>query len=424
MSKNLIGSMLVGVLLLVACKKQTAQENIADEVTTKDFVYNIATKNITPDELVNAKIASPIGVKLIYCYLSRANATDSLIHIELVDEQQKNNVNLTIPKDAFSTANIHIKGVKLAIKHIDNSSFESFVKVSGFVPPLPKLEDFAGSLLPDANGNIQINGKAISENGVKRVEIYDDSQSSYTLVETINNPSSSTEFTVNYNYVYRANTANVKVVVVDNFDLTAEKVISVPVLPYTLLTDLVMGAQGSTSVTVNNNTFIAETGTLSGSCNLNANEALMDFLFYGTSNGPTFYSPTNTTNVAANFRCNGTSWSIENPSNFKATRFRVLVPGNAAIDNVYASYNANSISNLDDSGLFNNIPVPSGSTARFDGSATATTAIFNTTTSYLIWVRIPRANGTFRNCLIRAKEVVVASTAGLSTIKFDIYIQK
>lgn len=415
-----------GLLLFLGCEKdKNKDENgTPDTITANEFVYNIATKKLTPETSVNAKISSPAGIKFIYCYLVRDNAPDSIIHIAYPTATEQKDFTLSIPAASFLTATTHISGVKLQIKHVDNTNFEGFIKGSAFIPSLPKLENFPASLLPDANNKIVITGKASSANGLKKIEIFDDSQGGFTLVNTITGLNNALTTNVNHEYIYRTKTANLQVIVTDNFDLTATTTISVPVLPYTLLSDISMGAQGTNAVTVGNNFFIAETATLKGSCELSANEAIMDFLFYGTSTGPSFYAPSNAANVAANFKCNATGWAISNPSSLKATRFRVLVPGTAAIDNVYAKYTANNITDLTDAGLFNGIAVPGSSTSRYDAVAAATASIFNTTTAYLIWVRIPKADGTFRNCLIRAKEVVFASTIGLSTTKFDILVQK
>jgi hypothetical protein len=417
-------SFLIGLTVFLSCKKNKETTATPDQITASEFVYNIATKKLTPATSVNAKITSAAGVKFIYCYLVRDNAPDSIIHIAYPTAAEQQDFTLSIPASSFISATTHISGVKLQIKHVDNTNYEGFIKGSAFVPSLPKLENFPASLLPDANNKILVTGKASSANGLKKIEIFDDSQGGFSLVGTITGLNNALTTNVSYDYTYRAKTANLQIIVTDNFDLTATTTINVPVLPYTLISDVNMGAQGTNAVTVTNNFFITEPVSIKGSCDLSANEATMDFLFYGTSTGPSFYAPSNTTNVATNFKCNATGWTISNPSSLKATRFRVLVPGTTATDNVYAKYNSNNITDLTDAGLFNGIAVPSSSTSRYDAVAAATTSIFNTTTAYLIWVRIPKADGTFRNCLIRAKEVVFASTIGLSTTKFDILIQK
>ncbi|HTN22211.1 MAG TPA: hypothetical protein VL125_17165 [Pelobium sp.] len=416
---------IAGLCIFTACKKDDVKISSEDEVVAGDFTYNLATKKVTPNETVNAQITSPAGVKFIYCYLVRSNAPDSIIYTYYPTEDA-NNVNLEIPTESFLSATTNISGVKLSIKHLDNSSDEGFINVTAFTPPLPKLTDFPTELLPDDNDKIVITGKASSENGVKKIEIFDDSAGDFTLVNTIDNLNDAQEVDVNYTYTYRSGTANLKVLVTDNFDLKDSININVPVLPYTLYSDVTMGAQGTASVTVNNNFFIAATGQLLGSCELASNEDNMDFLFYATNSNASFYSPANTSGVAKNYRCNGVAWTINNPSAQKATKFRVLVTGSSSTDLVYAKVEANEIADLTDDGLFAGITVPGSSTVKYSETETPspTASFFNASTAYLIWAKIPNADGTSTNCLIRVKEVNYASTTGLSTVKCDIFVQK
>ncbi len=427
-NKKPIIVLLATFILLFSCKKDEATSGgstVKDVIATKDFVYNLATKGITPDVDINANIKSEVGIKLIYSYLVRSDRTDSLVNVAYATADNQKDYTLNIPTAAFVKANMATAtAIKTVIKRIDNSSNEGLIKLTSFQPPLPKLENFPVSKLPDATNQVSITGKVTSETGLNRIEILDDSQGAFSLVTTLAGLNGAKTYDVNYNYTYRANTANVKIIAYDNFNIKAEVTIRIPALPYTLYQNINMGAQGSLTVTVNNNHFFTNTGTTAGSCSLNANEETMDFLFYGISTGPAFYSPTNTATVAVNYRCNGVGWVITDISKMKATRFRVLVPGTPEVDAVYSKFNANTIVDLNETGFFNGIAVPVGSTARFDPVNLPSASLFNLTNAYLIWVRIPKPDGTFRNCIIRAREAVAASTLGLSTVKFDIYVQK
>lgn len=419
----------LATLFITGCTKTDSNvKGVPDEVTSVEYEYNTATKKFTPEGDVTAQIISPTGVRHIYSYLIRSDAPDSLVNIHFAsDASTAGNTNLVIPASLFANINMSsVTGIKLMIKHLDNTSHEDFIKVSSFTPEMPTLKNFEESIVPDDNDMVHITGDAHSSNGIVSIEIMDDSQGDYTVVHTISNLNNATDYSVDYNYTYRPNAGNIKIILTDKFDLKAEVIIRMPILPYEIYQDVMMGAQGTSNVTVNNNIFFLATGTTLGSCEIPANEATMDFLFYGTSSGPTFYSPSNTTNVARNFRCNNVPWEIANPSDLKATRFRVLTPGSSTeVDNIYSNFASNSIPDLDDEGFFDGVPVPSSSTVRYIEPPGATsTSLFNTTDTYLIWVRVPGAGGSFRNALIRAKEVVAASTAGLSTIKFDIYVQK
>lgn len=416
------------VLALSSCSKEDAAKTQApDVITSNDYQYNTATKKFMPVDSIQAQVASQYGVKYIYNYLVREGSPDTLVNIFYNTNQTSNTTNFGISRTLFSNINMtNARAIRLLVKHNDNTSYEGLIKLSAFTPPLPSMSGFPTTLLPDQNNIVQITGTAASQNGIKKIDIYDDAQGNYTLAGTITGLNNPTSYGVNYKYTYRPNAGNIKVVVTDLFDLTASVVIKMPILPYNTFQNVMMGAQGTSTVTVPNNIFFVESGTTAGSCEIAANEAAMDFLFYGTSNGPTFYSPSNTSNVAANYKCNGTGWTIGNLSALKTTKFRVLVPGSSPeIDNIYTKFNANNISDLTDNGFFAGVPAPTGSTARYTPQPTVPTAsIFNTTDAFLIWVQIPKADGTFKNCLIRAKEAVAAATTGLSTIKFDIYVQK
>lgn len=418
-------------IIFFSCKKEKETVTFRhDDVTAIDYEYNTATKRLSPQNNISAQIASEAGIRHIYTYLVRPNFTDTLVKIEYADETNRNNYNYSLPVEFFQNFKMQdVAGLKLIIKHLDNTSGEGRILINSFTPPLPELRNFADTLRPDDNDIVLVTGQAYSGNGIVKVDIYDDSEGSFTLVESIPVAGNATTYDLNYEYHYRPNAGNIRIVVTDVFDLTSEKIINMPILPYVVYQDVNMGAQGTASVTVPNNIFFAETGTTLGSCDIPANETKLDFLFYGTSSGPQFYSPTNTTNVAANFRCNGVGWTISTPggaSALKATRFRVLVPGaSAEIDALYDKFSANEIADLNDDGFFEGIPAPSSSTARYTPRPTAPTQnIFNTTDAYLIWIRMVRDDGTFRNGLMRVKDVVAAGTAGLSTVTFDIYVAK
>lgn len=421
---------LVAMLAFALCscsKGESTKTQTPDVITTNDYQFNTATKKFTPADSIQAQVASGYGVKYIYNYLVREGSPDTLINIFYNTDPKGGTTSFGISRSVFSNIKMaNARGIRLLVKHNDNTSYEGWIKLTTFTPPLPSLSGFPATLFPDQNNTVFIAGFASSQNGIKKIDIYDDAQGGFSLAGTISGLNNPTTYNVNYKYTYRPNAGNIKVVVTDVFDLTAEVVIKMPILPYNTFQNVMMGAQGTSTVTVTNNIFFVETGTTAGSCEIAANEATMDFLFYGTSNGPTFYSPSNTTNVAANYKCNGVGWTIGNSAVLKATKFKVLVPGSASeIDNIYAKFNANNFSDLTDDGFFAGVAVPTGSTARYTPQPTApTSSIFNTTDAYLIWVRIPKADGTFKNCLIKAKEAVAAATTGLSTIKFDIYVQK
>jgi hypothetical protein len=417
---------LLSGMLLYGCKKDKTAVSSPDTINTRDFSYNMATKQISPDAEINGELNSPAGIKLVYYYLVRNNIPDSLVHIGTPAEESRNNYKFSIPTANFGSVKMmQASGIKMMVKHLDNTSFEAFIKVTAFTPPLPKLEETPVSLVPDANGKIKITGKASSENGLKLIEIYDDYQGTFALAGKIDLSQNEKVYPLNYEYTYRKNAGKLKVVATDNFGLKAEALISIPLKSYALYQDLSMMANGTASAPSNSSFFIGETGAILGSCNISGQEQKLDFVTYCSSTSPvfTFYSPGNTTTIAKNYKCGTVIWE-PNATDLKATRFRVLIPGTAAADRIYAAYNGNTITDLNDQ-FFEGIAVPGSSTAKFDAAVANQAAnTFNLTTAYLLWIRVPKADGSFVNQLLRPKEVVIGSTPALSTIKFDILVSK
>lgn len=509
-------------IVIISCKKDKTDSGNAT-ISAIDYTFNKATKSFTPDTGVKADINSASGIRFVYCYLIRSNATDSLIYVSNNTQDNPKTYTVKIPSKVFPVNNIsNITGVKILAKQSDNSSVEGFIKVTYFDPALPAfngfaasinpnltggntpiagnvtsdfglkqvdiyddykatnsyelvtsittlnsakqyalaynyiyrkasqhikivatdiygqtkeliinmpvdlsafkpiLTNFAATITPNLTGTTAVTGTITSVTGLKRVDIYDDYQGSYVLITSIN-LNSSLNYSFNYAYTFRRRAANFKLIAVDNDDLQTEKVIPLNITYQSkIYRDVFMTAQ----TTGTNTIFFIDNGTTLGNCDLNASEPTMSFLYYATSTGPTFYAPTNTSGVASNFKCNGVSWVIANPANLRATRLRVLVPGTTGIDNIYTQYNSGNLDVIDDAFFTaNSVSIPAGSTARFDAVAAPTTGIFNTTGAYLIWVRVPDANGTtFKNGLIRAK--VATATVGTSTITFDILLQK
>lgn len=516
-------SFFFAVLLCCASCKKTETESVGT-LTAAEYTYNSATRNFGANATVAAQINSSTGIKSVYAYLVRNNATDSLIATAIPDNAAAYTLN--IPTAAFPANSMSkATGVRVLAKQSDNSTVEGFVKITYFNPALPQLKDFpaqitanlsggltsitgnitsdyglsqvdiyddyqtenvyvlvnsntsingakqfalnyqytyrkaaqhikivakdiygqsnqlvvampvdvslfkpkfvgfAASITPNLTGTTPVTGTITSVTGLKKIDIYDNYQGEYVLISSISSLNSSLSYSFNYNYPFRKRSTHLKIIATDIDDLPSELVLP---LNYTYGSTLYRDVTMTAHTTGTNTIFFAESGTTLGNCSLNASESTMAFLFYGTATGPSFYSPANASGVANNFKCNSVGWTIANAAVLRATKFRVLVPGaSTGIDNVYAQYAANNIDVIDEAFFLtaNNIAAPGGSSARFDASVAATTAIFNTTTANLIYVRIPDVTGTgFKNALIRVKEAT--SSTGTSTIKFDIYIQK
>ncbi|SOD14900.1 hypothetical protein [Pedobacter xixiisoli] len=291
----------------------------------------------------------------------------------------------------------------------------------------PKLQNFPASVATTATS---VAGLITSVTGLKKVDIYDDRNGAYQLLSTVNNLNGVKTYNYSSSYTFKMRASNIKIIAVDIEDVQTELVIPINITYQSVLyRDIVMSAQGTSSTGSTNSMFIAETGKVLGNCELGANEETAAFLMYGGGNNTTtpssislnFYSPTNLGTSFTNYRCNGVSW-VRNPaSNFKATRFRVLVKGaSTTIDKIYADIDAGNVDVMD-AAYFTSISAPSGQSAP---SYHASSQVYNVGTASIIYAQIP-IGGVMKNALIKVKELTVHdTTAGLSSIKFDIYIQK
>ncbi|WP_316813334.1 hypothetical protein [Pedobacter heparinus] len=415
--------LMLAAVFLQSCKKDKVATSSPDSFSTKEFSYNTATKQLSPEAELNGELNSPAGIKLIYCYLVRSNTTDSLIYIGKPAEGSSSNYKFSIPPASYASAKLtQVSGIRVMVKHLDNTSFEGFIKLTAFTPPLPKLEDVPVSLLPDATDKITITGKASSENGLKLIEIFDDYQGSFVLVNKIDLPNNDKTYNLNYVYTYRKNAGNLKVVVTDKFDLKAAATINIPLKKFTLYKDLLMMANGTAAAPSASSFFFGETGGITGTCSISGQEKSLDFVTYCSSTFVfTIYSPANTASIAKNYKCNTLIWEPD-AADLKATKFRTLIPGTADADRIYTAFNNNSITDLEDA-FFGSILAPASSTVKYDAAAPAANA-FNLTNAYLVWIRVPEADGTFTNQLLRAKAVSIGSSAAVSTMKFDILVAK
>ncbi|WAC40535.1 hypothetical protein [Pedobacter sp. SL55] len=288
----------------------------------------------------------------------------------------------------------------------------------------PRFENFSTTIVPNTTGTTAITGLITSITGLKQVKIYDDYQGAYVEIADLNSLNNTLSYSFNYAYTFRKRAQHLKLIAIDKEDLQTEFIIT---LDYSygsfVYRDVVMSAQGTASAGSANSVFISETGAVVGNCELSANEDKMAFVMYGGGSGVTasmnFYSPTNTANVATNYRCNGVSW-IRGNGTFKATRFRVLTQGTTVNDKIYSDVASGDI-DLMDAAYFTGIAAPSSSSVP---SYHASSQVYNTTNASIIYAQIPNSAGVMKNCIIKVKEFSVNSTVGNSTIKFDIYIQK
>lgn len=220
-------------IVFSACKKEKLGLS-NDVISVPEYVYNKATKQLSPDGDLTMNIASPDGIKNIYSYLIRGNKTDSLINTFYGGvEEETNNFNYVVPTSIYSSGDLsQIRGIKVLIRNNAGAVTETFVKVDYFDPSKPYFRDFPLSIVADLSGsNTVIQGKVLSEQGIKQVDVYDDYQQENTFVlsKSFAGLNGTKDYALNYNYLYRKASQHIKVIATDIYDQKSELIIAMPV---------------------------------------------------------------------------------------------------------------------------------------------------------------------------------------------------
>ena len=119
---------LAGTFAVSSCKKNDSAPMSPDAFATKEFQFNLATRKFAPEIELNANIKSSAGIKLVYYYLLRGNFSPLLVHTEEPTPEHQSDYTFTIPNSAFAQLDMEsVEGLKIMVKHLDNSSSEGFV---------------------------------------------------------------------------------------------------------------------------------------------------------------------------------------------------------------------------------------------------------------------------------------------------------
>ena len=71
----------LAIAIIAGCKKNEFSDIGEGTVEAKEYIFNRATKTFDSGDELKSNIAAAEGVKFVYCYLQRADKTDSLIHV-------------------------------------------------------------------------------------------------------------------------------------------------------------------------------------------------------------------------------------------------------------------------------------------------------------------------------------------------------
>ncbi len=419
-SLRILTLFLLSMVIFTACEKdeKTFGKNSGNaEVEAKDYVFNTATKQFVDDGDININVKSQDGVKSIYAYLLRTGKADSVVHIYIPGEED-NPKDLTYKIEATSFIRaimFDVTGIKLMIRGLNNSGNEHIINVSSYTPAVPSLSGLADKLIAE-NNKITITGVAKSDNGLQKIEIQDDAEVTFKTIHTVE-ALTGTSYNLSYEYTLRTGVKQIRVILTDDEGYTAQKLINVEATavtgPFKKYENVILNAQGFET----GNAFIAQTGTLLGACDLPTRGVESDIILYVNSGGVVqIYASGNAGNIVSNYRCNDIPWALQPGETLKATKLRILDPGNTAQKRVIDAYANNSITDMSMAGIFAGASLPSANTATFNH---ATSTNFDLTTRSLIWLLIP--GSTPKNALLKIKSVTADGPN--TTITMDILVE-
>jgi len=231
-SFKLFAFLSIFLLLITACEKNELLHNVGT-IQAETYTYNQATTSFDLGDQVTAAIAAPQGIRFVYCYLVRGNATDSLIHVTNATLDNPTQYQLQIPGSAFPKHSMQqVRGIKVLVKQADNSSIEGFVSLNYYDPEKPYFQDFPISIQADLDGGkTPITGLVQSAVGLQKIELYDDYQKEgeYHLLQTFTDLQSSKAYRLEMDYSYRKAAQHIRVVATDIFGQQQELIIAMPV---------------------------------------------------------------------------------------------------------------------------------------------------------------------------------------------------
>ncbi len=434
---TIISAFALVAMLIVGCQRVNTPTPPTTPVLLSDSLgFNTATSEFSPKPQVEGTIISPISIKTVDFLLEREEGENILLYSDTANENDDKRYNFTIPMSAFSGVDMSdAKGIKVQASLAEGRSFSGFVEITPYellIPP--KFTNFPTTIVVNVPGNsvVHIIGKIEAKSGLDKIVIEDDVSGSFAVIETLADLGGVKDYSFDYDYAFGGATCNVRITAVDAFGQSVSDtvLVSSEVL-YEKLENITMMAQGTSTVSADP-CFFMEDNEAIGICDLNGRDTEIEFLFYINSRMEfNFYCPANTKNVGGGYKCNGVGWDNSSTiDDLKNTRFEVLAPGDPKIDAIYEAYRSNSITTLDDS-FFEGIPFPSRTYITYDadGSNVGDQKYFNPDSAYLIWIRVPKSGGGFKNELMRVNSVTIKGLSdvfqrGLSTINFDILIQK
>jgi len=218
------------MLLLVMCKKKDA---VLPEgtLTAKDYVYNNAIKKFQPEETVSGNLSTNIQLKTIYYYLQRQGKTDTLLQIDFPADAPAG-YDFSLKTTSWSGVNmIGAKGLKVLAVQDNNTYLEKIVGIQYFDPAAPVIAEVPETITPQLTGLTSITGKLTSPTGISKVNIYDNATGNFELVGTVEG-NNAKDLNLNYQYEYNDGAGQLKIEVVDIYQLKAEKVVQFVNIPF------------------------------------------------------------------------------------------------------------------------------------------------------------------------------------------------
>lgn len=223
---------LPAISLLVSCERKNLMVAGGD-LETKDYVYNVALNGFEPEATIKGRIDANFEIRTVYYYLQRANKTDSLVQTDLVPaEKRGRSYEFEIDPDAFFGVDFRgVKAIKVLFVQDNTTALEKLINLTYFDPAAPVIDDVPETLRPSLTEPVTISAKISSETGIQKIEISDNHNGGFEILETIN-VGGAKSHNLSYSYTYNDGAGQMQIRVTDIYGLETDKIIQFVGIPF------------------------------------------------------------------------------------------------------------------------------------------------------------------------------------------------
>lgn len=224
--------LLTAMLFLFSCKKNDFLV-ASGELETQEYVYNVAINGFEPEPVIKGRIDANFEIRTVYYYLQRTNKPDSLLQTDMVPiDQRGRTYDFEIKSEAWFGVDLYgVRGIKVIFVQDNQIALEKQIGLSYYDPAAPVISDIPETIRPSLIEPTVISAKLSSETGIRKVEIFDNRDGGFDVLETINLEGIH-EYNLSYPYIYNEGAGQMLIKVIDIYGLQTEKVIQFIGIPF------------------------------------------------------------------------------------------------------------------------------------------------------------------------------------------------